>query len=262
MRLAPIFPTFPLVASFVVLALVLSPARGQTPEVVKAFDARTFDGPGGTKLPYRIYTPPPKPGQTYPLVILLHGSGERGDDNQLQLKHAAGDLLKYAQAHPAIVVVPQCPKGVWWSGPENEVGQPKSPPPAVLPIEAVSALLDQLLKDLPVDRSRVYLTGLSMGGNGAFDFVARRPGVFAAAMPICGWGDAATAAAFKGTAVRVYHGDRDDAVPVDESRKMVAALKAAGVSVEYTEYPGVGHNSWTRTYADPKVLDWLWAQKR
>jgi len=123
-------------------------------------------------------------------------------------------------------------------------------------------LIEKLSQEFAIDRKRLYITGLSMGGYGTWDIIQRHPDMFAAAMPVCGGGDSAAAPLIKDLPIWVFHGDKDGAVPVIRSQNMVAALKQAGSKVKYTEYPGVGHNCWTQTYANQDVLKWFFSQKR
>ena len=116
-------------------------------------------------------------------------------------------------------------------------------------------------KEYSIDPQRIYLTGLSMGGYGTWDLLARKPDLFAAGVPVCGGGDESTAEKFAKVPVWVFHGDKDTAVPVGRSRTMVEALKKAGGHPKYTEYAGVGHNPWDKAYADPKLMNWLFKQK-
>ena len=123
-------------------------------------------------------------------------------------------------------------------------------------------LLQEALAKYPVDRSRIYATGISMGGYGTWDIIQRKPELFAAAIPICGGGDASLAPKIKDIPIWIFHGDADPVVPVVRSRDMYGALKAIGANVRYREYPEAGHDVWTRTYSDTEVLKWLFAQKR
>ncbi|MCA9047007.1 MAG: prolyl oligopeptidase family serine peptidase, partial [Planctomycetaceae bacterium] len=126
----------------------------------------------------------------------------------------------------------------------------------------VLELLDQLIKTHAIDEDRIYVMGLSMGGYGTWDLLARHPEKFAAGVPICGGGDEKQAAKIKEMPIWVFHGDADTAVKVERSRNMVAAIKEAGGKPKYTEYPGVGHNSWTPAINEPEILPWLFSQKR
>jgi predicted peptidase len=218
-------------------------------------EAKTFKADDGTEVLYRFAAPEkPKEGETYPLVLFLHGAGERGADNKAQLKHGVKDILKGAAdlGEPVYLIAPQCPPGRWWAD-----GGEKDPLPA-----AVLALVEETAKSHPVNRKRIYITGLSMGGFGTFAMLARSPGTWAAAIPICGAGDPKSAEKFKRVPIRIFHGDADTTVAPDGSKNMAEALKKAGADVELTIYPGVGHNSWTQTYRDPEVIKWLFSQKK
>ena len=201
------------------------------------------------------------------LVLFLHGAGERGDDNEAQLKHGVPDLLKWLSKNgeSAVVVAPQCNKGVWWA----DLGEDFRGPKGGTLAEESSAMMtmvfevvDGLAKEHKVDPKRIYVTGLSMGGYGSFAAVARRPELFAAAMPICGGGDPTTAAQMKKVPFWVFHGAADKVVPLVSSQVMVDALKKEGAEVKFREYPGVGHDSWSATYGNDEVWKWFFAQKR
>lgn len=181
----------------------------------------------------------------WPLMLFLHGAGERGEGNlELVKVHGPPKIVQSKPEFPFILVSPQCPEGQRWDA------------------GTLLALLDKVESQLSVDKQRVCVTGLSMGGYGTWTLVAAAPERFAAAVPICGGGNVADAEKLKGVPFRVYHGDQDRAVPVGRSREMVEALKKAGGRVEYTEYEGVGHDSWTRTYAADELYDWLLKQSR
>ena len=212
---------------------------------------------------YRLLKPPMQPGEKYPVVLFLHGAGERGDDNEAQLKNDEFLNLAAAPDHPVILVAPQCPRDQWWSAIRRSANgfeaQSGDPSPAM---KLTIQLLDALQKEFSVDPARRYVTGLSMGGFGTFDLVLRRPTDFAAAVPICGGGEESRAAEMKGTAFWVFHGGADPVVPPVLSQRMVEALKKAGAEVRYTEYPGVGHNSWTQAYNEPELIEWLFSHSR
>ena len=188
------------------------------------------------------------PGEPLPLVVFLHGSGERGSDNQLQMERALWFAEPRVQdKYPSFILAPQCPLERWWS-PELQTKQ-------------VRAIIDRLMAEYPIDPDRVYITGLSMGGFGTWEMLYSNPGFFAAAAPVCGGYDPALASAFATVPTWVFHGDADQAVEVENSRAMVKALRAIGAPVKYTEYPGVGHDSWTAAYHDDEFIDWLFAQR-
>jgi len=225
----------------------------------------------GEEYRYQVYVPADwNDHKKWPVILFLHGAGERGDDGLLQSDVGLGHAIrKNAAAFPFIVVMPQCRKGKVWTQPDMEA-------------QALGAL-DRSIKEFHGDRERVYLTGLSMGGFGTWDLAAKYPGRFAAYVVICGGISplpqlpeiavtlakehkvadpyAETVRLVGKTPVWVFHGDADPAVPVEESRKMKAALEAAHANVRYTEYAGVGHESWDNAYAEPDLVPWLLQQR-
>ena len=236
--------------------------------VPAGFEERTVSVPEAGKpvaFRYRLLKPTiVEPGKKYPAVLFLHGAGERGSDNERQLKYLPMWLAEAEnrRRHPCFVVAPQCRVDHRWV--EVDWSARKSLPqqPAMtVDMTAAVAALDAVMQAEPVDAGRVYLTGLSMGGYGSWDLAARMPERFAALIPICGGGDEATASKLKPLPIWCFHGDADTVVPVERSRGMIAAVRAAGGSPKYAELPGVGHDSWTPAYRDPAVLDWLFAQK-
>lgn len=218
------------------------------------------------ELRYRLLAPAAtRPGDRHPLVLFLHGAGERGTDNLAQLKYLPAWLAEPAarERFPCHVLAPQCrPEKKWadadWSATESTA---QSPAPTPDMLGAIAALEDTLRREA-VDPDRVFVTGLSMGGYGTWDLAARMPGRFAAALPICGGGDERTAAKLVALPIWCFHGDADRAVPVERSRTMIEAIRAAGGEPRYTELAGVGHDSWTPAYRDPAVLEWLFSQRR
>ena len=226
--------------------------------------AETFAVPEGGTLLYRQHVTPNLPAdKKVPLVILLHGIGERGDDNAAQLKHGALDLITFADANGgAIVIVPQCPDKELWVNVDHEALSHTMPAEPSAAMKRVMALIEEKAGKMPIDPDRIYVTGLSMGGFGTWDIIQRRPTLFAAAVPICGGGDPAFAPALKDLPIWIFHGGADPVIKAPRSREMEAAIKAAGGNVKYREYPGVEHDSWTQTYADPDVLKWMFEQRR
>ena len=237
-----------------------------TPAWMKDFKAATFRQ-DEKSLPYRLLAPPDyDPAKKYPLVLLLHGSGERGSDNvrQLLLGVQAFAVPQVRKNHPAFVVVPQCPADRMWVEP---IVPPRPHHMAAEPAEPLRLaieLVKSLQMEYSIDPDRLYVTGLSMGGYGVWDAIARWPKMFAAAVPVCGGGDESTAAGIAAMPIWVFHGRVDRSVPVEHSRNMVAALKLAGAAanLRYTEYPNAAHDSWTQAYREKDLLDWLFAQKR
>jgi len=232
-----------------------------------AYEKKSFDFSTDKKLPYRILYPENYDrNKKYPLILVLHGAGERGNDNEKQLVHGSKLFLKAENRtqFPAIVVFPQCPSDSYWA--TSSIDRSKNPIQFRFnydsipnwPQAAAIELVEKLKKEEAVDKSRVYITGLSMGGMGTFEAVYRNPGLFAAAAPICGGGNESLYSdKVKETAFRVFHGDADAVVKVDLSRNMVARLKELNVPVEYIEYPGVNHNSWDNAFAEPDFISWL-----
>lgn len=244
--------------------LVMIHSTGSAADNRDRFEARTHTS-GEYKLPYRLLHPKDyDASKRYPLVIFLHGAGERGADNEKQLVHGMNDFAsdEVMAKYPAFVMAPQCPEGEIWGG-LNRLAKTPPPPGQLAPaLAATLAAVDQLRKEFSIDDQRIYLTGLSMGGYGSWSALANQPQRFAAAAIICGGGDPKTVSNFKQVPLWVFHGADDTVVPAERSREMIAALKEAGANPKYTEYPGVGHNSWAATYANPEVYAWLFAQKR
>ena len=261
-------------ASFV-FAMILLPstqlmnaqdAINPTPaDPAAVFEARVFQGAGGGVLPYRLLKPLGyDPRQQYPLLLLLHGAGERGVDNKLQLFHGCRDLAAEAmrRRHPALVVVPQCPVDKRWVEVPWDAPSHAMPAEPSDPLRLTLELICALEKEFSIDPCRRYATGLSMGGYGVWDVLQRCPKLLAAAAPICAGGDPAYAPEFAATPVWAFHGDADTTVAVNRSREMISALQAAGGRPVYTEYEGVGHDSWTSTFANRWMWDWLFAQRK
>ena len=232
-----------------------------------SYEARVYTNDKGEKLNYRLMLPAGYDfnGETkYPLVLFLHGAGERGGDNAKQLVHGAKDFASEANRakYPCFVVFPQCPEGRKWVEVDWSLDSHEQPAEESLSLRLTREAIASMQKVLRVDEKRLYVTGLSMGGYGTWDMIARTPDVFAAAAPVCGGAVEATAGRLTKLPIWAFHGDKDTAVKPERSRRMIAAIEKAGGKPKYTEYPGVGHNSWSQTYADPKFMEWLFAQKR
>jgi predicted peptidase len=201
----------------------------------------------------------------YPVILFLHGAGERGSDNRAQLKHIPEKLSERGRRaqFPAFVIAPQCPNNKRWV--EVNWNSKKSTPQAepTEPMQGAIAALQHVLKNEQVDSQRVYLIGLSMGGYGAWDLATRHPDWFAAVVPICGGGDETKAAVLKDVPVWAFHGDQDKAVPVARSRTMIEAIRAAGGQPKYSELAGVGHDSWTPAIDEKSgLLPWMFEQQQ
>ncbi len=192
---------------------------------------------------YLLYLPEGyKPGgKKWPLMLFLHGAGERGNDlNKLKV-HGPPKLVEQGKDLPFIIISPQCPTGEWWPG----------------LVEMLKALVDDVTADYAVDTERIYVTGLSMGGFGTWALAGAYPDTFAAAIPICGGGQPFTAGKLKSVPVWAFHGAKDGTVALSQSENMVEALKRAGGDAKLTVYPEAGHDSWTVTYENPEVYEWL-----
>lgn len=236
---------------------------------VSRFNAQQYVDEEGDTLNYRVAIPDFSGSQSYPLLIFLHGGGERGNDNVAQLKWGVQNFVtdEWMKTYKAIVLAPQVPEdGSGWSnfdGDFRETGEPLTlgDEPAK-PLKMAMEVVDQLIENFSVDESRIYITGMSMGGFGTWDALARWPERFAGAIPVCGGGAPSTAADFAEVPVWVTHGADDPTVPPVMSRQMVEALQGAGAQPGYTEYPGVGHFSWLQTYSDEYMMDWLFSQEK
>jgi len=217
------------------------------------------------KLNYRLLKPENyDPQKKYPLVLFLHGAGERGDDNKAQLVHVVHIFTtkENRAKYPCFVLAPQCPSGQKWSEVNwGAASHTQSEKPAT-PMALTLKLIEQLKKEFSIEADRLYVSGLSMGGYGTWDVIARHPQMFAAAVPMCGGGDESTAPRIAKLPIWNFHGDKDGAVKVERSRNMIEALKKAGGAPKYTEYPGVGHDCWNPACKEPDLLPWLFAQKR
>ena len=214
-----------------------SPGNGQKPcELERSFKVT---------MKYLLYLPRDYDKKdSWPLLLFLHGVGERGDNLDLVKKHGPPKLIEAGKEFPFIVVSPQCPDGRWWE-----------------PVE-LAALLDGIVEKCKVDGDRIYVTGLSMGGFGTWSLAAYQPKRFAAIVPICGGGEPSLTMLYAHVPAWVFHGAKDFVVPLERSEKMVEAMKRAGGNVTFTAYPEAGHDSWTETYANPELYDWLFRQER
>ena len=231
--------------SFLTLALALcifgAAIHTHAEETAEHFEATITKQ---VKLNYLLRKPKDyDPNKKYPLLIFLHGRGEQGTDLQRVKIHGPWKKVEELGL-PMLIVAPQSPKDQWWD------------------TDALEALTLDLIDKLNVDEDRVYLTGLSMGGGGTWRLAARRPDLFAAIVPICGHGVPSKAGSFKHLPIWVFHGKRDRTVYLHETTRMVEALHAEDIEPRVTIYPEAGHDSWSETYNNPKVYEWLLEQRR
>jgi predicted peptidase len=229
------------------------------------FLKKIFTSQSSGSIPYQFLIPEnSSEDKQYPLLVFLHGAGELGNDNSSQLVSFPRHFItgQNKQDYPAFIIAPQCPvTDAWASFP----GYPSSARTSSEPTNATRLtleLIDELLLKYNIDKHRVYVTGISLGGEGTFDIVSRRPDLFAAAVPICGIADVERASSVKAVAFWVFHGEMDEINPVKYSRLMVQALKDEGASPKYTEYPGAGHSIWDRAYNEPGLFPWLFSQQK
>ncbi len=230
----------------------------------EALEARVFES-GNESLKYRLLKPAAyDASKKYPLVLFLHGAGERGKDNRKQLVHGISDFTTddAMRDRPCFLVVPQCPSDQKWVDVDwSALSHTMLKKPAAS-LRLSMSLLESLEKEFSIDADRIYITGLSMGGYGTWDAIQRFPKRFAAAIPICGGGDPKEAKQIAQLPIWAFHGGRDSVVKPQRSREMIEAIKKAGGDAKYTEYPKTAHNSWAATYRDPKIHAWLFEQKR
>jgi predicted peptidase len=222
----------------------------QTPNGFFAFRTEV----DGDSWPAVVYVPEGyTPDKPWPLIVFLHGIGERGSDGWKQADVGIGHAIRFnPERFPALVVMPQCATSTVWSSTDNPKGAPAS--------KHIDAAIDYVETHYNIDKRRISLTGLSMGGFGAYSYGAMRADEFSAFMPICGGGDPADAKELARRPLWAFHGLTDPVVKPERSRQMVDAVKAAGGKAQLTEYPGVGHNSWDKAYGDPAAIAWLLAQ--
>ncbi|MCS7027166.1 MAG: prolyl oligopeptidase family serine peptidase [Bacteroidia bacterium] len=256
---------FVLVFSLVFYQLKLTMAQTKYPEfeaieVQLAENAPTFK--------YRLLKPlgwdSQDSSQKYPLLLCLHGAGERGSDNEITLTHFAPWLLakNNRKPFPCFVFVPQCEKSFRWVEVDWTWDTHTQPTEISVYLGYTMQVLEQLLKKYPIDEKRIYVTGLSMGGFGTWDLITRFPEKFAAAVPICGGGDETVAYKAKNVPIWAFHGALDKLVKPERSRNMIQALQKAGGKPKYTEYPQVGHDCWKNAYQEPTLLPWLFEKRK
>lgn len=182
-----------------------------------------------------------------PLLIFLHGAGERGNDLELAKKHGPPKLIDQGTNLPFVVISPQCPEDQWWAMAEN--------------VDGIAQLTQYVQSEYPIDTDRTYLTGMSMGGYGTWATAAAYPGMYAAIIPICGGADLAIATELKSTPAWAFHGRDDEIVPLIRSEEIVDEVSKIGGDARLTIYDNVQHDSWSATYANREIYDWLLSHK-
>lgn len=255
--------------SFLIICYITGTISAQD---LNEYQKKEYVNPEGKILPYRILYPANyDKTKKYPLILFLHGAGERGNDNEKQLTHGAKLFLKDENRnnYPCFVILPQCPEDSYWSS--VKVDRTKTPldlqfdysRQPTWPLVSAIDIVKNICNTESVDKTHLYIIGLSMGGMGTFEALYRYPSIFAAAVPICGGGDVEKYnKSVNKTSFRVFHGSIDQVVDVNLSRKMVEKLKELKVDVQYKEYPNVNHNSWDNVFQEPDLLSWLFSHKR
>ncbi len=233
------------------IVLSIAAARAEEPapgvQVPQSLDITVGEGDDAEKVTVHFMLFLPKDFQkqeSWPLMLFLHGAGERGDDLDRVTFHGPPKIVKTKTDFPFVVVSPQCPKGTWWK------------------TDRLVPLLDHVIDKYKVDADRVVVTGLSMGGFGSWGLAGKCPERWAAVVPICGGGDPEQAEKMKDLAIWNFHGAKDRVVPIGRSEAMVNAVRDAGGQVKFTVYPEAGHNSWTQAYSTPELYEWMLEQRR
>ena len=245
-----------------VILLSIHDANSQT----SRFESGKYINSKGDTLNYRLLTPDANPARKYPLVVFLHGSGERGNDNEKQLQWGVQNFATDQMMinHPSFVLAPQCPTKQTWSNIGRKRGsrEMKLTPIPAKPLELLFELINQVIQKNPVDTTRIYITGLSMGGFGTYEALERNPQLFAAAVPVCGAGDTSRAPSIAHIPIWIFHGAEDATVDPLCSLDMLEALLKAGAHPGITMLPEVGHFSWLGAYSDKNMMEWLFRQHK
>ena len=201
---------------------------------------------GKAKIKYLLYLPEnyKKFETEWPMILFLHGAGERGENLQKVKLHGPLKLIESGEQFPFIIVAPQCPEDQWWS------------------LDNLDDLLNNITENYNIDENRICVTGLSMGGYGTWALAIKYPSRFAALAPICGGGEPPKVHVLKDVPIWVFHGAKDEVVPIQKSQEMVDALNSIDANVKFTIYPEAGHDSWTETYANPALYEWFLQYKK
>lgn len=251
-----------LFVGFLIIGLTTATTFAQT----SRFSKNVYTNTQGDSLNYRLLFPDYDTIRKYPLIIFLHGSGERGNDNEAQLKWGVENFAtdQAMTQFPAFVIAPQCPKNQTWSNVKNyqQGGVLTLNPEPSKPMALLMELIQQFTKTFKVDTNRIYITGLSMGAYGTYDALERYPNLFAAAVPVCGAGDITKVDRFAHIPMWIFHGSEDAAVNPLYSVEMYQALIKAGAHPGFTMYPETGHFSWLAAYSDSLMMAWLFRQHK
>lgn len=216
---------------------------------IRSTDVRDDEPTPADTLRYLVHLPDDydaDPGRRWPLVLFLHGAGERGSDVELAAVHGPPKLADAGHEFPFVLVTPQCAESSQW----------------VAELSTLSVLVDEVVAAHHIDPTRISVTGLSMGGFGTWSLAVRYPDRFSSIAPICGGLWMQSAAPISTLPVWAFHGDADDVVPVSATEQIVTELRGLDADVRFTRYPGVGHDSWTETYENPEFYDWLLSHRR
>jgi predicted peptidase len=246
--------------TLILLALLTqaAPAESQSrnQKYDPAYQRLVFNGAGNVPMPYGWLAPlGAKPGEKYPLVICLHDAFGRTRAGTV----LARDSMR--ERYPAFVMVPEADRPFTWAKADviRDGGKPSQLPQKMpLLIEAVRSVIQKEA----IDPTRIYVTGQSMGGVGVWGAIWQHPGLFAAGVPVCGLWRIEEVPKLLSVPVWAFHGERDTTIPVHYTREIIAAITKAGGNAKYTEYPGVGHDSWTKAYDEPEMWRWLFAQRK
>jgi predicted peptidase len=238
--------------------------------MLRDFGSYKFKGTAKLRMPYRLLIPRNiTSNPRYPLVLFLHGLGEQGHDNK---RHLVNGIERFAtleaqSQYPCFVLAPQCPtqvrgKQTMWNGDRPKMHAVNYTPDVAAPLQTALEILFLVQEKNPIDRDRIYITGVSMGGFAVWEAICRYPRIFAAAISVCGGGDVNYAERIKDIPIWAFHSGNDPIIKVGYSRSMIEAVEKAGGYPRYTEYPSAVHNCWDQAYAEPDLSSWLFSQKR
>lgn len=255
--------------SLIFLVILFSVPFSTMAQEKEIFKKEQFIKEGDT-LNYRILFPRDfSEDKKYPVVLFLHGAGERGNDNEAQLTHGSKLFLEKREEFPAIVIFPQAPKDDYWA--KVEVARDtipyefnfKNEEEPTKALHLVMALLTSLSSEDYIDKNRIYLGGLSMGGMGTFELLSRQPELFAAAFAICGGADPGIVKNYSpGFNIWIFHGEKDNVVLPEYSKTMAREINSKGGNAKLSLYPDDNHNSWDSAFAEPHLLPWLFSHER